>query len=100
MSLLDGILAQVAGNASVAGLAGKVGLTPQQVEMALAALSRAHHEPGDTVSQASEQTGLPQDKLSQILGHVGGEGALGPLAGMLAEQGGAGGLMGSIGKFL
>jgi len=99
MSLLDNILSQVAGNATVAGLAGRVGLTPPQVEMALAALGKAHQERGDTVSQASRQTGLPQDKLGQILGHLGGEGALGPLAGML-EQHGAGGLMGSLGKFL
>lgn len=99
MSLLDGILAQVAGNSTVAGLAAKVGLTPQQVEMAIAALGKAHEEPGDTVSQASQQTGLPPDKLSQILGHLGGEGALGPLTGMLEQQGG-GGLMGSLGKFL
>lgn len=99
MSLLDGILGQVAGNASVAGLAGKVGLTPEQVETAIAALGKAHQEPGDTVQQASDQTGLPEDKLGQILGHLGGESALGPLAGMMEEQG-AGGLMGSLGKFL
>lgn len=99
MSLLDGILAQVSGNASVAGLAGKVGLTPQQVETAIAALGKAHQQPGDTVQQASDQTGLPQDKLGQLLGHLGGEGALGPLASMM-EQGAAGGLMGSLGKFL
>jgi hypothetical protein len=99
MSMLDAILSQVAGNASVQGLAAKVGLTPQQVEMALAALGKAHHQPGDTVSEASQQTGLPQDKLSQIVGHLGGEGALGPIAGMLNEQGG-GGLMGGLSKFL
>ena len=100
MSLLDGILAQVSGNASVAGLAGKVGLTPQQVETAIAALGKAHQQPGDTVQQASDQTGLPQDKLSQIVGHLGGEGALGPITGMLREQGGAGGMMGSLSKFV
>ena len=66
--------------------------------MALAALGKAHHQPGDTVTQAAQQTGLPQDKLSQIVGHLGGEGALGPVAGMLEQQGG--GLMGSIGKFI
>ena len=100
MSLLDGILSQVSGNATVQGLAGKVGLSPQQVEMALAALGKAHHEPGDTVTEASQQTGLPQDKLSEIVGHLGGESALGPIAGMLREQGGAGGVMGSLSKVL
>lgn len=98
MSMLDGILSQLSGNASVVGLAGKVGLTPEQVEMALAALGQAHQQPGDTVTQASQQTGLPQDKLSQILGHLGGEGALGPIAGELQQQGG--GLLGSLSKFL
>ena len=98
MSILDTVLSQAAGNATVAGLAAKVGLSPQQVEMALAALGKAHHQPGDTVTQAAQQTGLPQDKLSQIVGHLGGEGALGPVAGMLEQQGG--GLMGSIGKFI
>lgn len=88
MSLLDGILSQVAGSASVAGLAGKVGLKPEQVETALAALGQAHQQPGDTITQASQQTGLPQDKLNQIVGHLGGESALGPIAGMLKQEGG------------
>lgn len=83
MGLFDSILSDLAGNEGVAGLAAKVGLSPQQVEMALAALGRAHQQPGDTVAQASQETGLPQDKLGEILGHVGGEGALGGLAGML-----------------
>ena len=99
MSLFDTILSQAAGNASVQGLAARVGLTPQQVEQALAALGQAHQQPGDTVTQASQQTGLPQDKLSQIVGHLGGEEALGPIASKLEEQGG-GGLMGEVGKFL
>lgn len=99
MSLLDGILAQAAGNASVAGLASRVGLSPEQVEMAVAALAQAHQQPGDTVNQASQQTGLPQDKLSQIVGHLGGEGALGPIGGALQQQGG-GDLAGTLSKLL
>ena len=97
MSLLDGILSQVSGNATIQGLAGKVGLSPQQVEMALAALGKAHHEPGDTVTEASQQTGLPQDKLNEIVGHIGGEGSLGRFASLLQQDGG--GIMGSISKF-
>jgi len=98
MSMLDGILSQAAGNSTVAGLAAKVGLTPQQVEIALAALGSAHKQPGDTVTQAAQQTGLPQDKLSQIVGHLGGEGALGPVASMIEGQ--AGGLTGALGMLL
>ena len=48
MSLLDGILNQVSDNATVQNLAAKVGLTPQQVEQAVAALAQAHPQPGDT----------------------------------------------------
>ena len=94
MSLLDGILSQVAGNATVANLAAKVGMTPEQVEQAVAALSQAHTAPGDTVTTAADQTGLPQDKLHEIVGHLGGEGSLGQMASML--PGGAGGLLGSL----
>lgn len=98
MSLLDGILGQLSGNATIDNLAAKVGLTPEQVEQALHALAQAHGAPSDTVSTAAEQTGLPEDKLSQILGHIGGEGALGQVASLLEQNGG--GIMGSFGKML
>jgi hypothetical protein len=98
MSLLNGILGQVSETATVQNLAAKVGLSPEQVEQAIAALGQAHAAPGDTVSTAAEQTGLPQDKLSEIVGHIGGEGALGQFASLLQQDGG--GIMGSVGKFL
>jgi len=97
MSLLDGILGQLSNNPTIDNLAAKVGLTPEQVEQAVAALGQAHSAPGDTVSTAAEQTGLPQDKLSEIVGHI-GEGALGQFAQLLAQD--SGGIMGTVGKFL
>jgi len=98
MSLLDGILGQLSGNPTIDNLAAKVGLTPEQVEQAVHALAQAHTAPGDTVNTAADQTGLPQDKLSQIVGHIGGEGALGQFANLLEQNGG--GIMGSFGKIL
>ena len=98
MSILDGILNQVSGTATVQNLAAKVGLTPEQVEQAVAALGQAHTSEGDTVTTAAEQTGLPQDKLSEIVGHIGGEGALGQFATLLQQDGG--GILGSFGKML
>ncbi len=98
MSLLNGILGQVSDSATVQNLAAKVGLTPEQVEQAVAALGQAHPQPGDTVATAAERTGLPQDKLSEIVGHIGGEGALGRFASLLQEDGAAGGVLGSISK--
>ncbi len=101
MSLLDGLLGQIGQNATVANLAAKVGMSPDQVEQAVSALAQAHGEPTDTVATAADQTGVPQDKLQEIMGHLGGEGALGQLAGLTGgQEGGLGGMLGGIaGKF-
>lgn len=96
MSLLNGILNQVSDNATVENLAAKVGLSPEQVEQAVAALGQAHASEGDTVSTAAARTGLPESTLQQIVGHIGGEGALGRFASLLEQDGAASGMLGSI----
>lgn len=97
MGLLDGLLGQVASNVDVAGLAAKVGITPEQAESAVAALAQAHTAPGDTVATAANATGLSSDTLQQIVGHIGGEGALGRFASMLTEHGdGGAGILGTV----
>lgn len=98
MSLLDGILNQVAGSATVENLAAKVGLSPEQVEQAVAALGQAHAAPGDTVATAAEQTGIPSDKLQEIVAHIGGEGALGRFASLLEQD--DGGIIGGLKNIL
>lgn len=98
MGMLDGLLAQVAGNIDVANLATKVGLSGEQVEQAMTALGVAHTQPGDTVADAAASTGLPAEKLQEIVGHIGGEGSLGRFAEMLgASSGESGGILGSLG---
>ncbi|MDQ2878300.1 MAG: hypothetical protein M3R41_04415 [Pseudomonadota bacterium] len=97
MGMLDGLLGQISSNVDIKGLAEKVGISPDQAEAAVAALGQAHTAPGDTVETASTQTGLSSDILQQIVGHIGGEGALGRFASLLGEQGGEGGLMGKLG---
>lgn len=99
MSLLDGILSQVSDNATVQNLAAKVGMSPEKVEQAVAALGQAHTSEGDTVQTAAEQTGLPQDKLQEIVGHIGGEGALGQFASLLQSDGEGGGMLGRLKSF-
>ena len=98
MSLLDNVLNQVAGH-DLSGLASRVGLTPEQVQGALAALHQAHPQPGDTAQVAAANTGLSVDSLRELLGHIGGEGALASLGGMLGGggEGGSGGLGGMLG---
>ncbi|MBN8814811.1 MAG: hypothetical protein J0J06_05110 [Sphingomonas sp.] len=90
MSLLDGILSQVTSNVDVANLAAKVGISPEQAEAAIAALAKAHPQPGDTVDTAATETGLDSGILSQIVGHIGGEGSLGQFASLISGEGGGG----------
>ena len=87
MGMLDGLLGQVTGNMDIANLATKIGLTPEQVQMAVSALGAAHPQPGDTVETAAAATGLPTDALQQIVGHIGGEGSLANFASMLDRDG-------------
>lgn len=88
MSMFDGILSQITQNVDIANLAAKVGLSPEHVESAVAALAKAHPLASDTAETAAAQTGLPLDKLQEIIGHIGGEGSLGQFASLLQGQGG------------
>ncbi|WP_379549455.1 hypothetical protein ACRAQ7_01110 [Erythrobacter sp. W53] len=81
MSLLDGILQQVAGSPdTVASIAEKVGIDPAMAEKAVAALGQSHAEEGDTVELAAEKTGLDAGALGGIMEQLGGENALGQLS--------------------
>ncbi len=86
MSLFDSILGQVASNVDVKNLAAKVGIDPDQAESAIAALAAGHQAKGDTIETAAANTGLDAAKLQEIVGHIGGEGALGNFAAMLGQH--------------
>lgn len=96
MSFLDGILGQVGSNVDVANLAAKVGIEPALAEKAIAALGAAHPQPGDTVATATEQTGIDSETLSQIVDHLGGEGALARVNQLIQEHPQAAGLFNSL----
>ena len=97
MGMFDGILSQIGGNLDVQSIADRVGLPHDQVEQAIAALSSAHAEPGDTVASAAQSTGMPAEQLQQIMGHLGGEGALGKLSSLMGNASGSlGGALGGI----
>jgi hypothetical protein len=96
VSLINGLLSQIVENVDIDNLAHKIGLSPDHVQQAVAALGSAHHEPGDTAEAAAASTGLPLDKIQEIIGHIGGEGALCRFADLLKNQGGAGDLLGGL----
>ena len=52
------------------------------------------------MTTAAKHTGLPHDKLSEIVGHIGGEGALGRFASLLVQDGEAGSILGSFSKLI
>lgn len=95
MSILDNILGQVAGNATVTNLAAKVGLSPEHVESAVQALARQHQMQGDTAEGAAAATGLPLDKIQELISQIGGEGSLARFASLL-QQDGVSGIMSAL----
>jgi hypothetical protein len=96
MGILDDMLGGLGGNSDVANLAAKVGLSPEHIEMAVKALAKFHPMDVDTAEGAAAETGIPTDKLNEIIGHIGGEGALGRYASMLQGEGGLGGIASNI----
>ena len=87
MSMIEDAMRQFGGN-DLSGIAAKVGLSPEQVQSAVAALGRSQPEPGDTVQGAADKTGLPTDLVQQVLQHLGGEDALARITGALSQGGG------------
>ena len=88
MSIFDSLLQGIAGSPDdVVNLAEKVGISPQVAEAAIAALGRGHQMQGDTVEHAAAATGLDPAVLSQIVGHIGGEGSLTEFAAILDRDG-------------
>jgi hypothetical protein len=112
MGIFDGIMQGLEQQAASA-IAAKMGIDPAMAQVAIGALTQAHSQPGDTVGQAAQQSGLSPDILAQIVKQVGGTGGLGALAGALtgaggpvqdpsqpdaqAPEGGLGGILASLG---
>lgn len=76
MSLFDQILGAAHNHPTVKNMADKLGIDPSTAEKAIAALTEAHHEDGDTVELAAAKTGIDASVLNSVREQVGGEGSL------------------------
>lgn len=85
--MFDKILSQVTGNPTVANMAEKLGIDPEQAAQAVAALGESHQEEGDTVELAAAKTGMDTGVLNQIKDAIGGEGSLAKFASMIDKDG-------------
>lgn len=87
MSMFDQILGAAQGHPALGNMAEKLGIDPAMAERAVAALGEAHQQPGDTIAQAAEKTGLDAGTLGQIVEQIGGEGSLGRFSQMIDQDG-------------
>jgi hypothetical protein len=93
MGLLDGILGGAGGggfgqNMIVDAIAAKLGIPAGIAEAAVGALMNNHAQPGNTVTNAAQQSGVSSDILGKIMGQMGGAGGLGAIVGALNGGGG------------
>lgn len=86
MALFDQLLGAAHNHPTVKNMADKLGIDQAQAEQAIAALAAAHHEQGDTVDLASQQTGLDTGILRQVVEQIGGEGSLARFAQILDQD--------------
>lgn len=94
---LSALAQQALANVDLTSLATRVGVPPSIVEQVVGALLKYLGEPGDTVQQASAETGVPADRVGAILQQLGGEDALGKLGGLGGLAGGLAGGLGGLG---
>jgi hypothetical protein len=99
MGILDGLLAQAGSSIDLDELAGKVGLSADQLRSGADSIlgqlaGNGTDDPEEAASEAASQTGIPLDRLQQVLpqltqqlglGGDDGEGASGGLGGLLDQ---------------
>ena len=83
MSMFDQILGAAHDHPTVKNLAEKLGIDSATAEKAIAALTEAHHQDGDTVGLAAKKTGIDESVLASVRDQGGGEGSLAKFMQML-----------------
>ena len=92
MAILDSMLAQL-GEMDTRSISKEVGMSEVRVEAAIAALSVAHVQPGDTITLAAA---LPAERLQDVMRLMGGEAGLASMADLMGYHKGKGSIWDSL----
>jgi len=95
MRVLDAMLSQVS-DRDTNEIASALGLSIGRVEGAIAALSIAHVQPGDTIKIASASSAISEENLREVLRVLGGQLALAKLADLMGYHKGKGSIWESL----
>ncbi|MEM8696666.1 MAG: hypothetical protein AAGE05_11655 [Pseudomonadota bacterium] len=102
MGILDGILSQAGNNLNLEDLASRVGLSTDQLQMGADSIlgqlaGDGTNDPQEAAAEAASQTGLPLDRLEQLLPQLTAQLGIGDAAG---EGGALDGLLEQAKSFL
>ena len=95
MAILDSMLAQL-GEMDTRSISKEVGMSEVRVEAAIAALSVAHVQPGDTITLAAASSALPTERLEEVMRLLGGEAGLARMADLMGYHKGKGSIWDSL----
>ncbi len=85
MGIFDSMISQFGEGMNAQAVADRLDLPTDKVEQAIAALSIAHSQPGDTVATAAASSGLSSVQIKCIVDELGGENALNKLSDLLGK---------------
>ena len=103
MSMFDGILGQLGGALNLDELAGKIGMTTEELKQggeSLFSKLSSGENPADAVQSAAAESGVDASKLQELLPSLAEKFGMDGQDGLLAKLTGEGGLLSGVTGFL
>ena len=103
MSMLDGILGQLGGVVNLDEIAGKIGITTDELKQggeSLFSKLSSGENPTEAVQQAAAESGVDASKLQELLPNLAEKFGMDGQDGLLSKLTGEGGLLSSVTGFL
>jgi hypothetical protein len=79
------MLSRLDGDLSTASIGENLGLPAVKVEQAVAALTVAYSQPGDTIETAAACSGLSRQEMVEVVSQLGGERGLRKLSSLIGR---------------